>query len=152
MATPLEEVYKSFLYKVKDYNFIRLNESGDLENVLYNYLRGAIVRFDNCDKSLEINDDVKSFEEDLTFEEIEILSTIMVLMYVNGKIIDVKNTSLIMSEPDFKMYSQANHLDKMILLSKKIDSDVSELKNIYSLRKGLDDLAWWVNMEKLTKK
>lgn len=141
MATPLQNIYNSFLYKVKDYDFIRLNNDGELEGLLRDFLNTAIVKFSNCEKDLSINEEDKSFKEDLSLDEIEILVKMMVFSYVDRRIVDIKNMSLVMSEPDFKLYSQANHLDKLTNLSKKLDRDISELKNIYSLKKGLDRLT-----------
>lgn len=141
MATPLNEIYNNFLSKTTDYSFIRLNEEGLLDEILLSYLKSSIVRFTNCDKDLTIDTTNESFNVDLTFEEIEILSTIMLLMYVNGKIANVKNMEQIMTEPEFKMYSQANHLKELLSLKSTVELDVSELKNIYSLRKGLEDFS-----------
>lgn len=141
MPTPLSEVYDFFLSKVKDYSFIQLNKDGVLEDVLKKYLRSAIVRFTNSYIDLDIDDVNNQFVETLSIEELEILSTLMVHGYVSSKILNVKNMEQIMSDKDYKTYSTANHLDKLILLRKEIQSESSQLMGDYSLRKGLEDFA-----------
>jgi hypothetical protein len=140
MSTPLTEVYDFFLSKVTDYSFIKLNEDGDLDDILYNHLRSAIVRFTNCNKVLTVDEITKSFNVDLTLTEKEILSTIMVSSYVSGKILTVKNMEQMLSEREYRNYSQANHLKEMLSLKASIQSDINDLLNSYSLSFGLDGL------------
>lgn len=141
MATPLTGIYNMFLNKVKDYSFLRLNESGDLEHLLNDYLRGAIVRFSNCTKELTINttDGVivareDNREQDLNIYELEILTTFMVLIYSTNKITSVENMEIILTKSEYYTYSQANHLDALLKVKKELQKDVSHLMNIYSLR------------------
>lgn len=139
MGTPLTDVYNFFLSKVKNYSFITLNTQGKLESVLFSYLTGAVVRFTNCNTPLDINSVVGEFTNELTVEEKEILSTIMLLNYITGKIMSDENLDQILSERDYAMRSQANHLSQLISLKSQIQSEVSQLLNSYSLRLGLKD-------------
>lgn len=141
MTTPLVKIYDNFLLKVTDYSFIKLNEDGELDKILLGYLKSSTVKFTNCDKDLSIDELNENMIEDLTFEEIEILSTLMVQKYVDGKVIHVKNMEQVMTEPEFKIYSQANHLKELLSLKSSVQLDVSELLNNYSLKKGLEDFS-----------
>lgn len=141
MATPLNDVYNFFLSKVENYSFLKLNEQGKLEAVLYTYLIPSIVRFTNCNTSLVVNEEIQSFEADLTIDEKEILATIMLLNYLTGKTTDIKNLQLILSERDYTVKSQANHLTSLIALRKEVQSEVSQLLNSYSLKSGLEDFS-----------
>ena len=91
MGTPLQNVYDSFLEKVTDYDFIRLNEEDELEDVLKGYLRSARVRFSICIKDLSFNEDETEFVSDLEYEEIEILSLFMILQYISSQITHERN-------------------------------------------------------------
>lgn len=143
MATPLTHVYNMFLKRIKDYSFIRLNENGDLEDLLNEYLRGAIVRFSNCVKELSVNETkgllvgkVNGVEQDINLYELEIIATIMVLIYSGNKITSVENMDMVLTKSEYYMYSQANHLFALLDLKKELQKDASHLMNLYSLRYG----------------
>lgn len=140
MATPLTEIYDSFLTKVTDYSFLKLNEEGVLEDILYKHLRASIVRFTNCTKDLLIDEASQSFTVDLDPFEIEVLATLMTLSYTTGKVLNVKNTEQILSDKEYKIYSTANFLSQLIALKQELQSEVSHLMNAYSLKSGLGEL------------
>lgn len=140
MATPLTEVYDFFLVKVTDYSFIQLNETGDLESVLYKHLRNAIVRFTNSNKDLTVDQKTQSFASDLNDFEKEILATLMTVSYVTTKITHVKNMEQIISDKEYKIYSTANHLSQLLNLKRELNLEASNLMISYSYQVGLDDL------------
>lgn len=140
MSTPLNEVYQYFLSKVTDYSYIDLNSTGDLEPVLFNHLRSSIVRFTNCNKDLSVDELNQEFVSDLDLDEKEILATGMVLNYVSGKILTVKNMEQMLSEREYRSYSQANHLSQLLSLKNNVQSEISQLLNSYSLKNGLEEL------------
>lgn len=140
MATPLTEVYDFFLSKVTDYSFIKLNETGDLEDVLFKHLRGSIVKFTSCTKDLSVDTSTQTFVSDLDDFEKEVLATLMALSYVSGKILNVKNMEQILSDKEYKIYSTANHLSQLLSLKKELQSEVSHLMTSYSYRNGLEGI------------
>lgn len=141
MSTLYTDVYDVFLSKVTDYSFINLNQQGLLEDVLFKYLEFAVIEFeDNCRNSLEFDDVNKCFVDDLTRQEKDILATYMILNYLDTKILDVKNMEQIITDADFKIYSQANHLKEMMNLQKKVQSDASSKVTKYSFKLGLIEL------------
>lgn len=152
MATPLKEVYDFFLSKVTDYSFINLEEEGVLDDILLQHLRSAIIRFNSCTKDLSINIANQEIASNLNDNEKEILSTLMVLNYISGKVLDVKNTQPVLTDKEYVRYSSANHLDKLTNVKKDIQSEASHLMSEYSLKNGLDDLKWLRNMDWLKKK
>lgn len=140
MATPVLQVYNFFLAKVKDYSFIQLNNDGKLDGILYQNLISATVRFTNCNKSLDIDELSQEFSSNLSIDEKEILSMLMLSNYVSGKVLSVENLEQVLSERDYSMKSQANHLSQLLALKKEIQSEVSQLLNSYSLKNnGLED-------------
>lgn len=140
MATPLSEVYDFFLTKVTDYSFISLNESGDLESVLYKHLRSAIVRFTSSTKDLTVDTKEQQFVSTLDDFEKEILATLMTISYTTGKITHIKNMEQILSDKEYKIYSTQSHLGQLINLKKELNLEASNLMVSYSYRNGLDDL------------
>jgi hypothetical protein len=140
MATPLTDVYDFFLTKVTDYSFIELNNTGDLEAVLYKHLRSSIVKFTSCTKDLTVDETSQTFVSDLDNFEKEILATLMALSYVSSKILNVKNMEQILSDKEYKIYSTANHLSQLLSLKKELQSEVSHLMIAYSYQNGLEGL------------
>lgn len=141
MATPLSEVYDFFLTKVTDYSFLSLNETGDLEPVLYKHLRSAIVRFTSTTKDLTVDTKAQEFAATLDDFEKEILATLMSISYVSTKITHIKNLEQVLSDKEYKIYSTANHLAQLVALRKDMNLEASNLMISYSYRAGLDDLS-----------
>lgn len=127
MATPYSEVYAAFLRRVSDTDLINLSEA-ELSNVLKSFLKGAIVQFNKCKQDLSLRDDVlEQFNIDLTDREIEILGALMVVEWLRPII----NTSYLLkqtlSTKDFKIYSQANHLDELMKLKREAEEDAERM-------------------------
>ena len=57
-----------------------------------------------------------SFAAELTSEEINILAILMMCAWVQRQVTSIENTRMKYSGSDFKMTSQANHLQKMLAL------------------------------------
>ena len=130
MGTPFEELYESVLSKIRDYDFINLNED-EIYEVLSDYLRPAIASFRGCRQDLSQRND-SQFEAKLTDTEIEILSNYMVISYIDSNYIRVplalKQT---LSSKDFNAFSPANQLDKMIAMREKYRKDNETLLSRY---------------------
>ena len=139
MATPFEEVYQFFLSKVTDYSFVNFTEN-ELEEEFEKYLRSASTKFFSAGTRLEKNLKFKEFERDLTDLELEILSLLMVLEYLNPKIIATENMKQFLATKEYKVYSQANHLSKMLELKNNIKSEVNHLMSQYSYKDGIGGL------------
>ncbi|EJW14025.1 hypothetical protein M5X00_29545 [Paenibacillus alvei] len=140
MATPLIEVYDFFLTKVTDYTFISLNETGDLESVLYKHLRSAIVRFTSSVKDLTVDTREQQFVSTLDDFEKEILATLMTISYTTSKITHIRNMEQILSDKEYKIYSTRSFLGQLINLKKELNLEASNLMVSYSYRNGLDAL------------
>lgn len=83
---------------------------------------------------LEFNiKEVGYFEEELTQEEISILAEIMVLHWIRKQIMREENLQASISTSDFKKTSNANLLDKLLLLEKRQQEIVSDYKVKYSM-------------------
>ena len=130
MGTPFTVLYESVLSKIKDYDFLNLEESSIYE-VLSDYLRPAIAAFRGCRQDLSQRNKVK-FKCTLTDTEIEILANYMVIAYLDSNYIRVplalKQT---LSSKDFNAFSPANQLDKMVAMREKYRKDNETLLSRY---------------------
>lgn len=110
MNTPYSKVFESYTSKIKDY------ELGELEDIvaesdMINILNSAIVSFrlpkvDIWNK----NDELLTFNVELSYEEIEVLSTLMVREWFKRMIYNTDTLIQQFGETDFEFKSQANHL------------------------------------------
>lgn len=131
MGTPYTVLYESVLSKIKDYDFINLNEE-DIYEVLSDYIRPAIVSFRICKIDLSKRNE-NGFDEILNDTEIEILSNYMVINYLDSNYIRVplalKQT---LSSKDFNAFSPANQLNAVMTVRDKYLYDNETLLSRYS--------------------
>ena len=133
MATPFSAVTNAFIFKITDSGLSDLMVS-DLESLSFKYMVSASIKFKQCKKiaSCKRDDVNKVFLETLTEEEIDILASLMVLEWLNPLIFSIETLKPKMSTKDYKFYSNANHLDKMLQLKRSYMADTSMLKTSYT--------------------
>lgn len=141
MSTPYEEVYDFFLMKVKDYSFLQMSEESlyyDLEK----FMRLSLTKFRICKNDLSDRDDeLNKFNVDLSDSEKDIISSLMVIEYLKPEITTSNLIRQAMSDKDFKIYSQANHLDQLLKLYNHVKNEAQKMLNNYSYyTSSLDDL------------
>ena len=113
MATPFQDVYAFFMMKVRDYAFLKMSTT-DLDEMLEDYLIVAVTKFKKCKKNLsDRNATLKVFNEDLNDEEKNILALFMVVEYLKPTLLDAKHKRLALTDKEFRMYSQANHIEEI---------------------------------------
>ena len=78
------------------------------------------------------------FNVDLTSEEINILALLMKQGWVQRQVSSIENTRMKYSSSDFKMTSQANHLQKLLALLSEAQRESFHMQRLYKRRK-LDD-------------
>lgn len=78
------------------------------------------------------------FNVDLTSEEINILALLMKQGWVQRQVSSIENTRMKYSGSDFKMTSQANHLQKLLALLSEAQRESFRMQRLYKRRK-LDD-------------
>lgn len=76
-----------------------------------------------------------SFKEELTPEEINILALLMKQGWVQRQVTSIENTRMKYSGSDFKMTSQANHLQKLLSLLEESRRDSFHMQRLYKRRK-----------------
>ena len=124
--TSLREVYDSFLSKILEDEYGYWTEE-EVYADLYQILRAAIVRFKFPRTNLAIIDKEK-FQSDLSDLEVEILSSYMVVEWLNRNIMSWEQIKPLYEERDF---SQANLIDKLTNLLEVEKKKASELEGIY---------------------
>ena len=133
MATPYEKIYENLLPKFRSYK-IPFMTSDEVREYLGDFLTPAITKFHICRKDLSDRDDIlQRFNIDLSDVEVEILSNYLLLEYLDSEYIRTP-TLLKISLPstDFKAFSSANMLDKLMNMHKTYLSENETLISRYA--------------------
>ena len=134
MSTPFSNIYNLFLDSISDYTFLDLDI--DVKNsILKGYLIKAAINFKKSNTDLSRNDDTEVFTNDLTEEEQFILSQYMVMFWMIQQIYNINLLRQRMSSKDFKLTSQAQHLETLLKLKKEHRKEIDSL-----VRKYVNDL------------
>lgn len=130
MGTPFTELYGSVLSKIRNYDFIHLEED-EINEILSDYIRPAVANFRGCRQDLSQRNKTR-FQCKLTDIEIEILSNYMVIAYLDSNYIRVplalKQT---LSSKDFNAFSPANQLSKLMEMRETYRKDNETLLSRY---------------------
>lgn len=144
-TTPFSVVYDDFLSKITEDMYMELNEK-DTYQLLEELLISSIYKFEFprvdifnyvLKENTEKKDKLKTgyFNVILTREEINILSTYMIVEWLGQQLASVENTRMKYSGNDFKFTSQANHMSKILTLKKDYEREGFHLQRLYSRRK-----------------
>ena len=133
MATSYETLYANLLPKFQSYE-IPLMTQEEVEELLSDYLTIAISKFHICRKDLFNRDNnAKRFNCDLNEIEIEIISNYMLIAYVNANyVITPTLLKVAVGSSDFKAFSNANQLDKLLSLYNALLAETETLVMRYS--------------------
>lgn len=157
-TTPFSMIYDSFLSKITDDMYMELEEL-DTYRLLEELLKTALQkfefpRFDITNYELDEIVDVETysgvesdyeevpltiyrgghFNEELTWEEINIISTYMIVEWLGQQLASVENVRMKYSGSDFKFTSQANHMSKILSLKKDYEREGFHLQRLYKRR------------------
>lgn len=161
MATNFATVYNRFLGKITDdmyMEFTPLDTIRDLQNLLIEAIPGFEFprkKLDYTISTVETNEkevsesvgflvessegtsivDSSYFLMDLTSEEINILAILMMCSWVQRQVTSIENIRQKYSGTDFKMTSQANHLDKLLSLLNECQRQSLHMQRLYGRRK-----------------
>ena len=133
--TYFEDVYEFFLSKIKSYDLAELTED-EIKEELNSLIKLAFPKCTVFKGKIKIDLDNESFvvkgKDSLSLEEMEILSLAMLLQYISPLIARDENLKQTLSSKDFSSTSQANHLEKLLILKKSIDADLNYAMNSYT--------------------
>ena len=133
MATPYEKLYENLLPKFRSYE-IPLMSTDEVKDYLHDFLIPAVSRFHVCRKNLNDRDDiVQMFNADLSDIEIEILSNYLLIEYIDSEYIRVPSLLKIsLPSSDFKAFSNANMVDKLVSMRTKYLTENETLLSRYA--------------------
>ena len=131
-AIPGFEFPRQNLY---DY-IIEIIEKSENEVLSNDFVIGVV--WGDLDTMLETSNvlvDNSRFNIELTPEEINILALLMKQSWVQRQVTSIENTRMKYSGSDFKMTSQANHLQKLMGLLEESRRDSFHMQRLYKRRK-----------------
>ena len=133
MATPYEKLYENLLPKFRSYE-IPLMSTEEVKDYLHDFLIPAVSRFHVCRKDLNNRDDIiQRFNDDLSDIEIEILSNYLLIEYIDSEYIRTPSLLKVqLPSSDFKVFSPANFLDKLVAMHKTYVSENETLLSRYA--------------------
>ena len=134
--TSFDEIYDRFLGKITDDMYMEWTKEDtekDMKNILIDAIPGfEFPRFPLYDYGED------SYNCHLTGEEINILAVLMMIEWVHRQTVSIENIRQKYSGSDFKMTSQANHLDKLMSLKKELERQDRHYQRLYKRRKMVD--------------
>jgi len=132
MPTLYETIYNIFLSKINDVNLVSLPEDIS-EATMYGFMISAVTKFTKCLNNLQDRDDtLQQFNPTLTDFEIEVIANMMVSEWLSPSINNITVLKQVLSDSDFKITSQAQHLKELLDLKSTINEEVSRLLVQYS--------------------
>lgn len=135
MSTPYSNVFSVFTSKIQDDMYSNLTQS-EAEADMIDLLNNAIPNFEYPKIDIRNKDDERQeFAEDLSLDEVNILGNLMLLEWIERQIYNVNLLKQSISSKDFKITSQASHLNSLENLQEKTRIKVDRLKRRYSYRK-----------------
>ncbi len=132
-GTPYSNVFTYFLGRLENSNYVNMEDADILidEKLLLNM---AIDNFEYPKISLIKDDTSALFTETLTNGEIQILALLMVVEWIKRQIRNINLIKQNLSTKDFKMTSQAAHLESLLKLQDNIESEIETKKTKYSYK------------------
>ena len=143
-TTSFTVVYDSFLSKITDDMYLQLTEE-DTKKLLLELLLSALPKFEFPRQSLEYDFEIMEegteteyknwfFTHPLNQEEINIISTYMIVEWLGQQLASIENVRMKYSGADFKFTSQANHMQKILQMKKDYEREGFHLQRLYKRR------------------
>ena len=134
--TTFDVIYNSFTSKITDDMYMELTEA-ETNSMQKELLMNALHWFEFPRVDIyDFNEELEEYNILLSNEEINIISTYMVVEWFGYQIASVENTRMKYSGSDFKFTSQANHMQKLLQLQKHYERKGFHLQRLYKRRKA----------------
>ena len=134
--TELKTIYDAFLTKATDDMYMELTPD-ETYNMLFDLFKASLHWFEFPRFDLyAYNEELGMYMCDLTQEEINIISTYMIVEWIGQQLASVELIRLKYSGNDFKFTSQANHMHKLTNLKKEYERQGFHLQRLYKRRKA----------------
>lgn len=134
--TTFKDIYDSFLGKITDDMYLELTQE-DTEKMLFELFEKALHFFEFPRVDIyNYNVELEEYNIILSREEINIISTYMVVCWLGQQLASVENVRMKYSGSDFKFTSQANHMAKIQAMRKEYEREGFHLQRLYKRRKA----------------
>jgi hypothetical protein len=130
-TTLFSAIYDIFETKITDDMYMEFTKE-ETTSMEHELLINAIPYFEFCRKSLDYNDEEGHFNSSLSLEEINIITTYMIVEWLGRQLASVENTRMKYSGSDFKFTSQANHMSKILALKQDYERLGFHFQRLYS--------------------
>lgn len=143
MNTSYQEIYSIFFGRITDLNFLSLSEE-DINEHCKRFLINVIPKFKKCKQDLtKRDDDLEQFNLKLKDNEKQILAVLMVVEWITPQVYNILNLKQFLGDKDFKYYSQANHLDKLMALRDSMIEEADKAIVNYTYEEGNWEQSEW---------
>ena len=130
--TSFEQIYNRFLSTITDYSLPFVPEE-DLENMLHEWMLGAIVRCGRYSRNFDDRDEEnKTFNSTLAEKDIRALILYMVGEWLDRQVNSVELTAQMLGGKEEKFFSQASHLNSIKALRDDSRTEARKLLRDYS--------------------
>lgn len=126
MATPYEKVYGRFLNKCSDFNLADLDDH-TLNEMMKDWLDSAIIRTRTSSDLSARDDEAEEFENDLTDQDVELLSMGMIISWLDQRIQSTEYTNLFIGGKETKFYSPSQQLTELRNLRADIVREMQQI-------------------------
>lgn len=133
--TSFEEIYDAFFSLITDDYYMEITEEQTREDC-ESLLMASLPLFEFPKKSLEFKSEnnIKYFVYDLSLEEVNILATGMLQIWLQRQIWSIEVIRQKFSGNDFRLTSQASHLQRLMTLYQNTKDEHRRLQMLYSRR------------------
>ena len=134
--TTFDIIYNSFTSKITDDMYMELTKA-ETDAMQKELFKNALPWFEFPRVDIyDFNEELEEYNISLSNEEINIISTYMVVEWFGYLIASVENTRMKYSGSDFKFTSQAIHMQKLLQLQKDYERKGFHLQRLYKRRKA----------------
>ncbi|QSF43274.1 hypothetical protein [Paenibacillus tianjinensis] len=133
MSVEYSALFSSFLGKLEEDAYEGIAETVAEQDMIV-LLNSAIINFTFPKIDVFDKDDLTMiFNQDITIKEIEIMSNLMRVEWLNRKLNNINLLKQKFSDKEFKLTSQAAHMEALLKVASKAQEDVKKMMNTYSL-------------------
>lgn len=125
--TKYKELVSLFYNKIKDYDLASLPEETATE-IAISYIDSACNQFQSCSQSLDRDDIMQEFENQLTKDTMDTLVNYMVIEYIDSNYLKTSQAlKARLSSSDFKSLNLQQQLSKVMELRSMLKSENDQL-------------------------
>ena len=125
-------------HNLYDYNLayeIKPEDEVQQDEIIIGIIWDDTLEEDDIGRAPLVMVEKSTFEADLNSEEINILAILMMIAWVQRQVTSIENTRMKYSGSDFKMTSQANHLQKLLSLLSECQRQSHHMQRLYKRRR-----------------